>query len=236
MRRQYGARWDAHGRQCASHYGVNYGQGYVAFFHQFLGFNNNPALAPFANVPCRCTRYLMGSDGAWDHVSSCLQHASNWTCAHDHVWRALESICNEPVSPPITSGFSRVRATAAPISKSATSAWRSRPICLVDVTLPNDFIGAGHIGQNQGQLRNPDNLDHIFESAAADKIRNHRDPYRRNRHVAFLPACISTSGRIHGEVLRLIFFLSNKEGTYHTRLFRGASTNDMKKYDGPSRS
>jgi hypothetical protein len=27
-----------------------------------------------------------------------------------------------------------------------------------------------------------------------------------------------------------------EEGTYHTRLFRGPSTNDMKKYDGPSRS
>jgi hypothetical protein len=27
-----------------------------------------------------------------------------------------------------------------------------------------------------------------------------------------------------------------KEGTYHTRLFRGPSTNDMKRQDGPSRS
>jgi hypothetical protein len=27
-----------------------------------------------------------------------------------------------------------------------------------------------------------------------------------------------------------------KEGTYHTRLFRGPSTNGMKKWDGPSRS
>jgi hypothetical protein len=27
-----------------------------------------------------------------------------------------------------------------------------------------------------------------------------------------------------------------KEGTYHKRLFRGPSTNDMKKQDGPSRS
>ena len=25
---------------------------YVAFFHQFFGLTNNPALAPFANVPC----------------------------------------------------------------------------------------------------------------------------------------------------------------------------------------
>ena len=27
-----------------------------------------------------------------------------------------------------------------------------------------------------------------------------------------------------------------KEGTYHTRLFRGPSTNGMKKWDGPSHS
>ena len=59
--------------------------------------------------------------------------------------------------------------------------------------------------QNQGQLRNPDHPNHILESAAADNIRNYRDTYRRNRHVAFLPACMSTSGRIHGELLRLIF-------------------------------
>jgi hypothetical protein len=80
---------------------------------------------------------------------------------------------------------------------------------LVDATLRHNFIGAGHMGQDQGQLRNPDNPDHILEST--DKIRNYRDTYRRNRHVAFLPACMSTSGRIHGELLRLIFFLSNKQ-------------------------
>ena len=42
---------------------------------------------------------------------------------------------------------------------------------LVDVTLRLDFIGAGRDWQTQGQLRNPDNPDHILESAA-DKIRN----------------------------------------------------------------
>ena len=34
--------------------------------------------------------------------------------------------------------------------------------------------------------------------------------YAVNRQVAFLPAYMSTSGRIHGEFLRLLFFLSNK--------------------------
>jgi hypothetical protein len=28
------------------------------------GLTDNPALAPFANVPCRCQRYFMGGEGA----------------------------------------------------------------------------------------------------------------------------------------------------------------------------
>ena len=82
---------------------------------------------------------------------------------------------------------------------------------LVDVTLRHDFIDNGRNGQTKGQLSNPYNPEHIFESTAADKIRNYRDKYRRTRHVAFLQACMSTSGRIHGELLRLIFFISNKQ-------------------------
>ena len=31
----------------------------------------------------------------WDHINSCLHHAANWTCAHDHALRALERICND---------------------------------------------------------------------------------------------------------------------------------------------
>ena len=86
---------------------------------------------------------------------------------------------------------------------------------LIDINLGHDFIGAGRSGHTQGRLRNPDNPDRILESAASDKIRNYRDPYQRNRQVAFLPACMSTSGRIHGEFLRLLFFLSNKQADYY---------------------
>ncbi len=83
---------------------------------------------------------------------------------------------------------------------------------LVDVILRHDFIGAGRDGGiSHGKLRNPDNPDHIIESAAAEKIRKYSDRYRCNRHVAFLPACMSTSGRIHDEFLRLLFFLANKK-------------------------
>jgi hypothetical protein len=197
--------------KCATHHGEYHGADYVAFFHQFLGFTNNPALAPFANVQCRCQRYFKGGDGAWDHINSCIHHNANWTCAHEHVLRALERICH-------AAGF------ATNHKRVLMSQGRRRAdleVCnirvaqkndlLIDVSIRHPFIGASRSGHNQGQLRNPDNPDHILESAAADKIRNYRDPYQSNRQVAFLPACMSTSGRIHGEFLRLIFFLSNKQ-------------------------
>ena len=139
----------------------------------------------------------MGGDGGWDHVNSCLQHASNWTF-DDHVSRALESNCN---AAGFATNHKRVLTSAG--SRRADIEIRNIRVAqqtdlLVGVTLRHELIGAGHSGQTQGQLRNPDNPDLILESAAADKIRNYRDTYRRNRHVAFLQACMSTSGRIHG--------------------------------------
>ena len=50
----------------------------------------------------------------------------------------------------------------------------------------------------------------LLEGAAATKIRNYRNLYRQTRQVAFLPACMSTSGRIQGELLHLLFSLANK--------------------------
>jgi hypothetical protein len=45
----------------------------------------------------------------------------------------------------------------------------------------------------------------------SEKIRQCRKPYQRNRHVAFLLVCMSTSGRIPGEFLRPLFFIDNKQ-------------------------
>ena len=69
---------------------------------------------------------------------------------------------------------------------------------MVDVTVRYNFKGTGHNGQTQGQLRNPDNPDHILESAAAEKIRNYRDTNRRTGkwlscRRACLPRAASTA-------------------------------------------
>jgi hypothetical protein len=82
---------------------------------------------------------------------------------------------------------------------------------LVDVTLRHDFVSAGHNCLNQGQLHNPDNQDKLLDSFAADKIRHYHSPYRHNRHVAFLPACMTSSARIHCEFLQFLYFMSNKQ-------------------------
>jgi hypothetical protein len=114
------------------------------------------------------------------------------------------------VLPPGASMCSRVRSRRADL-EIRNIRLADKVDLLVDITIRHDFIGAGRSGLTQGQLRNPDNPDHILESAAADKIRNYRDAFAVNRQVAFLPACMTTSGRIHGEFLRLFFFLSNKQ-------------------------
>jgi hypothetical protein len=49
------------------------------------------------DVLCDLTlwRYLLGGDGAWDHINTCPHHSANWTSAHEHVLRALDRICND---------------------------------------------------------------------------------------------------------------------------------------------
>jgi hypothetical protein len=168
----------------------------------------------------------MGGEGAWDHINSCSRHNSNWTSAHEHVLRVLDHIvvfvsvrtnkrhhhhCNDDS---FATSHKRVltseggRCADLDVRKIRVSEMTD---LLIDVTLCHDFIDVSSSGLNQGQLRNPDNPDHILENVAADKIRTYRDPYQLNQQVVFLQACMSTSGRIHGELLSLIFFLSNKQ-------------------------
>jgi len=185
LQRQCGARWPVHGRQAAEMRSAPQSQSLRRILPSSINFSGSPTILPSLLLsPCHV--YFMGDEGAWDQINSCLHHASSWT-AHDHVLRLLDRICHY-------TGFS------------TTYKLCSR----VDVTVRHNFKGTCHNGQTQVQLSNPDNPDHILENAA-DKIRNYCETYLRNWHVAFLPACMSTTGRIHGELLSLIFILSNKQ-------------------------
>ena len=85
----------------------------------------------------------MGGESAWDHINSCLHHASIWPCAHDHVLRALESICN---AAGFATNHKRVLTSAG--NRRADLEIRNIRVAqqtdlLLDVTLRYDFIGAG---------------------------------------------------------------------------------------------
>jgi hypothetical protein len=158
--RQCGARWAVHGRQAAEMRRALRSQSRrMTMLPSFINSSGSPTTLPsllFANVPCPCQRYFMGGEGAWDHINSCLHHASNWTCAHDHVLRALERICND-------AGFATThkRVLTSEGNRRADLEIRNIRVAqqtdlLVDVTVRHNFRGTGHNGQTQGQLRNPE--------------------------------------------------------------------------------
>jgi hypothetical protein len=66
------------------------------------------------------------------------------------------------------------------------------------------FLGAARDVLRHGTLRNPDRPDQILYQAAADKIRNYREPYARTAGQSV--AGVSASWRIHSAFLRLLYY------------------------------
>ena len=64
-----------------------------------------------------------------------------------------------------------------------------------------------------GQLTHPRDLDAPLRIAAQSKTA--RGQYANNQNITFLPAITSTSTRMHGEFLRLLFLQAHRETTAH---------------------
>jgi gamma-glutamylcyclotransferase (GGCT)/AIG2-like uncharacterized protein YtfP len=81
----------------------------------------------------------------------------------------------------------------------------------LDVSTVHDFHGSADNPTLNGTLRHQD-LDLALYQRAQVKVDKYREGYAAPglRH-AFLPAIVSTSGRIHGELLRLLFNLADKK-------------------------
>ena len=77
----------------------------------------------------------------------------------------------------------------------------------------HDRIGSsGHVQQN-GLLSHPQDLDAPLRLAAQRKV--NRQQYADNQNISFLPAIMTTSSRVHGEFLRLLFLQAHCETTAH---------------------
>ncbi len=64
-----------------------------------------------------------------------------------------------------------------------------------------------------GKLHYPNDIDRSLNEAAADKIRKYRADYNNNppNAVSFMPAIAGTSGRLHGDFIRLLFLQAHRE-------------------------
>ena len=95
------------------------------------------------------------------------------------------------------------------------------------MALVHDFSGDywRDVSRN-GQLRYAD-PDMLLNNAANVKVRKYREAHAApDRLLAFLPAIMSTSGRIHGEFLRLLHILSHHQAVTFFELFGEQPTNN----------
>ena len=127
------------------------------------------------------------------------------TRSHNHILACLVSLFREAgfqACTLLSPGFSTLR-----ISIQSMIMWRT----CIPSTCALDLHGSADNPSLNGTLRRQD-LDLALSQRAQAKVDKYRQGYAAPglRH-AFLPAIVSTSGRIHGELLRLLFNLADKK-------------------------
>jgi hypothetical protein len=79
-----------------------------------------------------------------------------------------------------------------------------------DLIITHDRYGSSSHVQQNGLLSHPQDLDAPLRLAALRKIDGYRQQYADNHNISFLPAIMSTSTRVHGEFLRLLFLQAHR--------------------------
>ena len=87
-----------------------------------------------------------------------------------------------------------------------------------DLSITHDRFGASTHVQQNGSLTHPQDLDAPLRIGAQRKLNSYRQQYADNQNISFLPAIVSTSTRMHGEFLRLLFLQAHRETEAHEAL------------------
>ena len=156
-----------------------------------------------------CGRKKHGMDLFGNHTSTCTTH-SGATKAHDWAVGVL--------GPLFRSAGHTVR------SQHQVTASAGQRRCDVEIKShlqdeaghrSHDLIGSsGHVQQNS-LLSHPQDLDYPLSLAVKWKVNSYRQQHADNQNISFLPAIMTTSSRMHGEFLRLLFLQAHRETTAH---------------------
>ena len=154
-----------------------------------------------------------------DHVSTCTAH-SGANKAHDWMVSILGPLFRTAghqvrtqfgVSP---SDPARQKRGDVEIVSYLQDAAGARNL-VFDLRITHDRYGKSAQPHHNGQLTHPNDLDAPLRLAAKSKIDDYREQYANNQNISFLPAITSTSTRMHGEFLRLLFLQAHRETTAH---------------------
>jgi len=160
---------------------------------------------------CGCKKH--GMDLCGDHTSTCTAH-SGATKAHDWAVRVLGPLFRTAghvvrTQHGVTASAGQRRSDVE-VRNNLRDAAGSRSL-VFDLSITHDRIGIScHVQQN-GSLSHTQDLDApcvLLRSANLPDIGN-------NQNISFLPAIMTTSSRIHGEFLRLLFLQAHRETTAH---------------------
>jgi hypothetical protein len=89
---------------------------------------------------------------------------------------------------------------------------------IFDPSMTHDRFGSSSYVQQNGLLSHPQDRDAPLRLAAQRKFNGYRQQYSDNRNISFLPAIVSTSTRMHGKFLRLLFLQAHTETPRRTSL------------------
>ncbi len=163
---------------------------------------------------CGCKKH--GMDLYGDHTSTCTAHSgankAHWAVGvlgplfrtAGHVVRTQHGV---------TASAGQRRGDVE-VRNYLSDAAGSRSL-VFDLSITHDRIGSSSHVQQNGSLSHTQDLGATLRIAAQRKLTRYRQQYADNQNISFLPAIMTTSSRMHGEFLRLLFLQAHRETTAH---------------------
>ena len=174
-----------------------------------------PHLTTFRHDACTCRRFAIDEFG--DHLHCCTQHAGATTGAHEHILTAVQRLFTKAgyktdrKHVPHSRGLKKADLVVKDFSLAGI-----RDL-IIDVSLRHEFHGACADPARNGEASHAD-ANGVLDAAVKAKLDNYQHDYNE-RNFFFLPAVMSTSGRISGDFLRLLYILSHRQAqNYFTRM------------------
>jgi hypothetical protein len=168
-----------------------------------------PPTNPLAK--CGCNKHCMDFHG--DHTATCTAH-SGATKAHDWMVSVLGPLFRTAghtvrTQHGVTASADQRRGDVE-IRNYLRDQADSRSL-VFDLSITHDRFGSSSHVQHNVLLSHPQDLDAPLRFAAQRKMKSYRQQYADNQNISFLPAITSTSTRMHGEFLRLLFLQAHRE-------------------------